>query len=459
MLEVLQWARAADSTRLRGAFADRIVLIGLASQREASEDVGATPFAAATPLIYVHANVIDNLLRGRFLTRPPGWLYASTLLLVGVALGWGFASLPVAPSVLLLGLAVIAISALNQLLLATLAIDVPPAAALALAPLVYAGIGTHRYLVLERRSRQREAEIREGRGVQQRFLPEALVGQKLAHYTILEKIGDGGMGVVYRGRDQRLERDVAVKVLTGAALADQAMRRRFRREAVALSRLNHPHIATIFDFDSQDGTDFLVMEFVGGTPLSVALERGPLAEAQALGVAIQVAEAMKAAHAGGILHRDLKPGNVMLAPDGNAKVLDFGVAKMLGEPAAGSPTLTESGVVMGTLAYLAPELLFGEPADERTDVYGLGMVLFEMLTGVRPFPDDRPHELMYTILNQAPPEPRVLNAKISFRSQGIVLRALEKEPDKRHATADELLSELREAAATLTSRHPAWAGR
>lgn len=449
LVRVLQWYRDGEVGKLREAVAGRIVLVGLTSRYEASEDVGTTPFAAATPLVYIHANAIDNLLRGRFLSRPPTWLHLLALAGIGGALGWWFAVLPVPRAALLMGLSVAALAGVDQLLLALFAIDAPPSAALAIAPVVYAGIQSHRYIFLERRAHQREVEIREGRSVQQRFLPEALVGQKLSHYQIVEKLGAGGMGVVYRARDERLARDVAVKVLTGGALADESMRRRFRHEALAFSKLNHRHIATIFDFDSQDGTDFIAMEFVAGTSLAELLERGPLPERQALVFGIQVAEALVEAHAQKVLHRDLKPGNVMVTREGEAKVLDFGIAKLIGlDSSTISRSMTESGELVGTLAYMAPEVLAGGRADPRTDLYGLGMLLFEMTTGVRPFPDDQPHELMYLIMNQSPPDPRVMNAKLSPAVQAIILRSLEKAPEDRFASAREMLAALREASSS-----------
>jgi len=460
MLEVLQWHRAGRATDVRKAVSGRIVLVGLTSRHEVSEDVGTTPFAATTPLLYVHANAIDNLLRNRFRSRPPAWLHLLVLGILSGALGGWFAVLSVPRGALVMGLTVLGVAGCDFLLLAVFGLDAPPSAALALAPLIYAGIASHRYVFLERRSHEREEDLREGRSVQQRFLPEGLVGQKLSHYQIVEKLGAGGMGVVYRGRDERLARDVAVKVLTGGALADESMRRRFRREALAFSKLNHQHIATIFDFDSQDGTDFIVMEYVAGTSLSGALERGPLPERQALVLGVQIAEALAEAHARGVLHRDLKPGNVMLTPGGDAKVLDFGLAKMLGRDSSTiSRSMTGSGEIVGTLAYMAPEVLRGEEADARTDVYGLGMLLFEMTTGCRPFPDDLPHELMYMILNQPPPEPRVLNAKISARTQAITLKALEKALEDRPST-QEILADLREVVAiTSGSARAVWAER
>ncbi len=444
MLQVLQWHREGQMEKLREAVGGRIVLVGLTSRYEASEDVGTTPFAAATPLVYIHANAIDNLLRGHFLSRPPAWLHLLALAGISAALGWWFAILSVPRAVLLMALTLAVLAGLDLVLLAAFAIDAPPSAALALAPVIYAGIQSHRYVFLERRADEREVEIRAGRSVQQRFLPEALVGQKLGHYQIVEKLGAGGMGVVYRGRDERLRRDVAVKVLTGGGLADVAMRRRFRHEALALSKLNHRHIATIFDFDSQDGTDFIVMEYIQGTSLADLIACGPLDQRKALALGIQIAEALEAAHAHEVLHRDLKPANIMVTREDAAKVLDFGIAKLVDRDATTlSRGLTETGQIMGTIAYMAPEVLRGQPADSRTDVYGLAMILFEMTTGCRPFPKDEPHELIHLILNQSPPEPRVLNAKVSLATQAIILKALEKMPEHRFATAGEMLAALR----------------
>ena len=467
MLELLQWQGRGEIGRLREAVGGRVVLVGLNSRHEAADDIGTTPFAAATPLVYVHANALDNLIRGRFLQRPPGWLHALALAGASVLLGWLFVSLPIPRAALAMGVAVAGLAALNQLLLAGLAVDLPPSAGLALAPLIYAGIASHRYVFLERRAREREADIREGRSVQQRFLPEALIGQRLSHYVIVEKLGAGGMGEVWRARDERLPRDVAVKLLQGRGLADDMMRRRFHREAMAFSKLNHPHIATIFEFDSQDGTDFIVMEFVRGTSLAETLKRGALPEGQALALGAQIAGALVEAHGHGVLHRDLKPANIMLTPAGEAKVLDFGVAKLLDphrqgdrEGSTQSMGLTETGGMVGTIAYMAPEVVSGAPADARTDVYGLGMLLYEMTTGSRPFRDDVPHELMYMILNQPAPDPQVLNARMSTRTRRIILRAIEKAPEDRFASAVEMLDELRAAAATSTETSRAvWVGR
>ena len=443
MIAVLRAFQAGELAKLRGDLAGRFVLIGLDSRQEATEDVGTTPFAAATPLVYLHANALDNLLRSRFLRRPPVVALIVGLLGLAIALGWLFAHLSITTAALAAAASVLAIGLLDQAALAVWAIDVPPMSALLLPPLLYAAVASGRFLFLESRSRERETDIREGRSVEQAFLPEALVGRELSRYRVVEKIGTGGMGVVYRGHDPRLERDVAIKVLPARALADERSRRRLRREALALSRLNHPHIAAIIDFDSQDGIDFIVMEFVAGTPLSTRLKRGALEEPELVRISAQVAGALAEAHAHAVIHRDLKPENIMLTELHGVKVLDFGIARMLTEqPLTRAQSLTEEGHLVGTLPYMAPEVLRGVKTDPRSDLYSLGTLMFEMATGRRPFPNDEPHELMYTILHQSPPEPRILNGRVSQALQAIILKLLAKEPGERYASATDLLDSL-----------------
>lgn len=445
MIQVLQWYQAGDLPRLRQAFAGKTVMVGLTSREEASEDVGPTPFSAATPLLFVHANMLENLHRGRFLSRPPTFVFLLALAVYAGTLGVFISILSLPLAALATAIATLAIAAFSQAALATAGIDVPLFLGLTLGPAVYLTVQSHRYLFLERRSTKREAEIREGLSVQQQFLPEALIGRTLSHYLIEEKLGAGGMGVVYRGKDQRSGLDVAVKVLSGGLLASERTRRRFRREASALARLRHEHIATLIESDSQDGHDFIAMEFVRGESLAATIRRGRTSGAEAIRIATQISQALAEAHRCGVLHRDLKPANVMITPEGNVKLLDFGLARLggVGENTATMATsLTESGFVAGTLGYLAPEALQGGPVDEQIDVYGVGVILFEMVTGRPPFPNDHPNELVYMILNQSPPRPGVLNGRVSPDLEVLILDCLSKKPADRPAGAASLLEAL-----------------
>src|SRR5271156_104662 len=215
-----------------------------------------------------------------------------------------------------------------------------------------------------------------------------MIGQTISHYRVLDKIGAGGMGEVYRAHDEQLDRDVALKVLPAGMLADEAARKQFRKEALALAKLNHPNIETVFEFSLHDGLDFLVMELIPGRTLSEILKVGPLTERETLRLGIQFAEGLAAAHEQGVIHRDLKPGNLMVTPDGRLKILDFGLAKLL-QSTDVEATLSISeltGTVSGTIPYMAPEQLRGEPVDARSDVYAAGATLYEAATGQRPFP-------------------------------------------------------------------------
>ena len=218
-----------------------------------------------------------------------------------------------------------------------------------------------------------------------------MVGKTISHYRVTEKLGAGGMGEVYRATDTKLERDVALKVLPAETLADEAARKRFRKEALALSKLNHPNIATVYDFGTEDGIDFLVMEYVAGETLAEKTSNAALTGRQVARLGEQVAEALVEAHEQGVIHRDLKPANVMVTPRGQAKVLDFGLAKLL-RPVVSETAATESlsatGGAVGTLPYMAPEQLQGEPVDVRTDLYALGALLYEVATGQRAFREE-----------------------------------------------------------------------
>ena len=272
-----------------------------------------------------------------------------------------------------------------------------------------------------------------------------IVGKTISHYRVIEKLGAGGMGVVYRAHDVRLDRDVALKVLPAGRLAGEAARNRFHKEALALAKLNQPHIGTIYDFDSQEGIDFLVMEYVPGKSLAEQLAAGPLPESEVCRLGTQIMAALEEAHQQGIVHRDLKPGNIVVTPKGQAKVLDFGLAKLL-RPASVISTadeLSSTALGAGTLPYMAPEQLRGLPADVLTDIYAAGAVLYEMVTGRRPFRNKFATALAADIQTQLPAPPRQLNPKISLALEEIILKCLEKEPRNRYQSAEELLVHLR----------------
>ncbi len=272
---------------------------------------------------------------------------------------------------------------------------------------------------------------------------DPLAGEVFGHYRLLEQIGAGGMGVVYRAQDERLNRHVAVKILPPGSLADDDTRKRFKQEALALARLNHPNIATVFDFDCEGTTDFLVMELLTGHTLADKLRGGPLPPDQVIKYGIQMAEGLGAAHQQGILHRDLKPGNLGLTAEGRVKILDFGLAKLLtADPMDITMSMTGTGLAKGTLAYMAPEQLRGENIDTRVDIYAAGSVLYEMETGKRPHPQEFGPLLINAILNQAPTPPSTLNRSVTPALQAVTLKALEKDPKLRYQSAQELTSDL-----------------
>jgi serine/threonine-protein kinase len=269
-------------------------------------------------------------------------------------------------------------------------------------------------------------------------------GRTLGHYRLIERIGAGGMGEVWRARDERLERDVALKLLLPGTLADEAARKRFRREALALSKLDHPNIATVFDFNTHESADFLVMEYVAGPVVAERLAEGPLPEAEVARLGVQLAEGLAAAHAQGIIHRDLKPANVRLTSDGRLKILDFGLAKLV-RPTEGrslTESLTEAQALVGTLAYVAPEQVRGEAVDARSDLWSAGLVLYELATGARAYAEEGNAQVLYAILNQTPAAPRSLNGRVSAGLEAIILKCLEREPGERYQAATELAADL-----------------
>jgi serine/threonine-protein kinase len=271
-----------------------------------------------------------------------------------------------------------------------------------------------------------------------------MIGQTLGHYRILEKVAAGGMGVVYRARDEQLDRDVAVKVLPSGTLSDDAARRHFRKEAMALAKLNHPNIETVYEFGTQDGMDFLVMEYVPGKTLADRLRGGTLPEKEVVALGMQIAAALEEAHERGIVHRDLKPANIAITAKGRAKILDFGLAKLLLPVDEGTTEAsTDSQAAAGTLPYMPPEQLKGEPVNARADIYTIGAVLYEMATARRAFQEEQTSRLIDAVLHQPPVAPRALNPRISTELETIILKCLDKEPERRYQSATELLVDLR----------------
>ena len=267
--------------------------------------------------------------------------------------------------------------------------------------------------------------------------------QQTTHVVLVDRyelgpvLGQGGMAKVHQGLDRQLGRQVAIKVLAPPFDRDREFVERFQREARAAAGLSHPNIVAVFDSGSDDGTHYIVTELVEGETLADRLRRdGPMPQAEAIAVAVDIARALAAAHERGLIHRDIKPGNVMLLPDSRVKVVDFGIAR-----AAGSDTLTNTGVVLGSTAYLSPEQASGQPVDERADLYALGCVLYEMLTGRVPFSADTPIATMYRHVNEDPPPPSTF-APILSELEDIVMRALEKDPKRRFASASELEAAL-----------------
>ncbi len=275
-------------------------------------------------------------------------------------------------------------------------------------------------------------------------------GARLGPYEILDALGAGGMGEVYRARDARLGRDVAIKVLPAHLSANPEVRARFEREARAISHLNHPHICTLYDIGHHDGTDYLVMELLEGETLARRLAKGPLPLPDVLRHGVEIASALDVAHRGGIVHRDLKPGNVMLTKAG-AKLMDFGLARATGLPVAAvglpeSPTvsrpLTAEGAIVGTLQYMAPEQLEGREADARADLWALGCVLYEMATGRRAFEGTSQASLIAAVLKEAPRPMTELQPLTPPALDRVVTQCLAKDPDERWQTAHDVKREL-----------------
>jgi serine/threonine-protein kinase len=270
-----------------------------------------------------------------------------------------------------------------------------------------------------------------------------MVQKRLGHYQVLEQIGAGGMGEVYRARDTRLHRDVALKVLPPSNVADPAARARLLNEARSAAALNHPHICTVHEVGEDAGCVFVAMELVLGKPLSALVDDGPLPVASIVRLGVQVADALDHAHQQGIIHRDLKPANIMAVPGGRAKVLDFGLARLsakeISDATQSQLALTEAGAVVGTLGYLPPEVLRSHPADARSDIWALGITLYEMATGHQPFRGSSGFEITSAILRDVPPP---LPAGLPPGLEMVIQRCLEKDPAQRYQSAAEVRAAL-----------------
>jgi eukaryotic-like serine/threonine-protein kinase len=280
--------------------------------------------------------------------------------------------------------------------------------------------------------------------------PGTLVGR----YRIVEQLGAGGMGVVYSATDEKLGRTVAVKILPAGVLTSEDARERFRREALALARLNHPHIAALYDVGEQDGVDYIVMECVQGQSLRTALQGGPLTVVEATRIALQIAEALEEAHAQGVVHRDLKPANVMITAKGSAKVLDFGVAKLLAGTEI-AQSLTEAVGPIGTPLYMSPEQALGERVDARTDLWSLGALYYEMLTGGSPFHGASVLAVLHSVIADRFPPVRELRPDAPEEADHIVNRAMQKDLERRYASAAEMAHDASGLLAKLSGYVPA----
>ena len=265
-----------------------------------------------------------------------------------------------------------------------------------------------------------------------------MIGQIISHYRITEKLGEGGMGVVYKAEDTKLQRPVALKFLPSNSLGDEEAKARFLREARAAAALQHPNICTIHEIDEADGHTFIVMAYLEGEELRKHIEKGPLSLDRLLDIAIQVARGLQEAHGKGVVHRDIKPATIMNSTTGQAVLMDFGLAQI----ASAASKLTREGTTVGTSAYMSPEQTTGEKTDHRTDIWALGVVLYEMATGQAPFQGHYEQAILYSILHEAPEPITALRTGIPPELERIANKCLAKRADERYQTVSDLLADL-----------------
>ena len=265
-----------------------------------------------------------------------------------------------------------------------------------------------------------------------------MVGKSISHYKILEKLGEGGMGVVYKAQDTKLDRFVALKFLPPYLSMDDEAKLRFVHEAKAASALDHANICTIYEIsETEDGQTFIAMAYYDGETIKAKIARGPLPVSEALDYAVQAALGLSKAHAEGIIHRDIKPANIMVTRDGVVKIVDFGLAKM-----ASQTQLTKAGTTLGTVSYMSPEQTQGEEVDARTDVWSLGVVLYELLTGKPPFRGDYEAAVIYSILHEAPEPISAVRPDVPEELAQVVLQCLDQDRDNRFESAEALIAAL-----------------
>ncbi len=280
-----------------------------------------------------------------------------------------------------------------------------------------------------------------------------MIGQTISHYLITAKLGEGGMGVVYKAQDLKLDRPVALKFLPPHLLGNEDVRKRFEREAKAAAALQHPNICPVYEIDEVDGRMFIAMAFLEGEELTKRIEAGPLSMERLLDIAIQVARGLQEAHSKGVVHRDIKPANIMDTTNGQAVLMDFGLAQL----ASSSSKLTQDGTTIGTSAYMSPEQTTGETVDHRTDVWAFGVILYEMAAGQAPFQGHYQQAILYSILNEQPEPITAIRAGVPAELERIADKCLAKRADERYQTVSDLLADLtalKRGADSAASKRP-----